>query len=113
MPSEGLVRVFEGRPTFVEKDGGRIFVTVHDQFYLSELARLKEQVRNTHPDRRRFFGLSLQSGRIKVAKRSDQLKLKTHGTFRAAVQQLDMFVRREVAYYHSLGLTPPKVGRRS
>lgn len=42
-----------GRPLFLNVDGGRLYISVHDAFYLERQRAFKRQIRLVHPDRNR------------------------------------------------------------
>ena len=39
-----------GRPLFVPYEGGRIYISVHDRFYLGRKREFKRKIRASHPD---------------------------------------------------------------
>ncbi|MEK7579617.1 MAG: hypothetical protein AAB469_00240 [Patescibacteria group bacterium] len=50
-----------GRPAFIEMNGGRIYISVHDRWHMAEERRFKRRIMAVHPDRvrvRRFWATS-------------------------------------------------------
>jgi hypothetical protein len=121
-----LVPVIQGRPSTISKNGCTLFVSVHDQFYIQEYKRLKQQILDCHPDRRWFTNATIRKsvggtgrgttiGKIKPRTVPNggvvnkPLKPQSAEAFMRAQQLLDQFVKKEIAYYASIGLTPPEV----
>lgn len=45
-----LVPTLPGRPLFLERDGWRTWVVIHDQYFLDKKARFRRRMRAVHPD---------------------------------------------------------------
>jgi hypothetical protein len=45
-----LMQVFDGRPAFIERGGGRVFISPHDQQHRHQRAEWKGRLKQAHPD---------------------------------------------------------------
>ena len=79
-----LIRVFGTRPPVITRDGGTVFVSVHDAEFLRARLAWKRQAVLAHPDR---------GG--------------TTAAFRAAWQGYRRWLRNEAKWYVSHGIMPP------
>lgn len=81
-----------GRPFFLKCEGGKIYISVHDRFYLEKQREFKRRIRARHPDTNK---------RISAARHTrDLLKLR------------ERFRKKEIKWYAQFGLEPPEKGNR-
>lgn len=76
-----------GRPLYVPYQGGRLYVSVHDRFYLEVHRGFKRQIRATHPD---VNHRSWAAGRT-----------------RKLLRERERWEERERLWYARFGLDPP------
>lgn len=79
-----LLPVYGERPPVIEQDGWRIYVSIHDQAYLTRKRELRSKVISSHPD-----------------------KGGTSNKFRLARARLMGFMQQERSWYWKIGLMPP------
>src|SRR5690349_14786166 len=109
-----LIRVFDrGRPTVIEQDNCKVYISVHDEWFLRRLKELRQLILDCHPDRRRFTGVVLVGGGINLGgtfHRSTKKILAPHSTnpFLTAQSKLESFLKKEIKWYAQFGLTPPE-----
>jgi hypothetical protein len=76
-----------GRPFYVNVEGGRLYVSVHDAFYLQRQGEFKRQIRLAHPDRNHHSWASSRTRNLLKAR--------------------ERWEAREARWYGRLGLDPP------
>lgn len=78
----------KGRPMFVQKDGWRVWLYIHDHWYLDQRKMLLGELKKWHPDR---------------------CKRPTANTYtRHLIKCLREFERKEGEWYKQMKLDPPK-----
>lgn len=122
--SDDLILTTPGRPAILAFKGGSIYIGVHDQHYLAEIKRLRQQMYDAHPDRRWFTGVRIPHGRGGIKPGSGNASFiplskgdawkgrfnkESTVPFLAAKSNLDGFIAREAAWYAQYGMTPPPV----
>lgn len=83
---------FPGRPLFVNYDGGRLYISVHDRYHLERLREWKRKIRNAHPDRNRRRFATAQTRNLLKARNKWQ--------------------EQEMVWYAKFKLEPPAGSRR-
>ena len=80
----------KGRPLYIEHEGGRIYISAHDRWFLKILRKFKRQIFMHHPDHNPRGQGSLVTFQI--------------------LRKREQFKKREEKWYASFGLEPPKRG---
>lgn len=77
-----------GRPFYLNVEGGRIYISVHDAFHLERQREFKRQIRFAHPDRNQHSWASSRTRKLLRAR--------------------ERWEEREGRWYAHFGLDPPK-----
>lgn len=121
------------RPSVVETNGGRVYVSVHDQYYLNERKRWKQRLSEAHPDRvnqrplkgkpviddpernrrrrnyRRRAGHSPEMvNAITISLPRPPQSMNKGYRFRRLMEQYEHWMEREIKWYKQIGLEPPR-----
>jgi hypothetical protein len=127
-----LLRISPHRPTIIEQDGGRIYITVHDEYYKRTFREWRQKLKLTHPDMNRgtkttppyhvpemkiaSFTLVLDG---KTYERPESIrkgfvvpqrvyKVSSSGaSFRKIKRQFEAWKKKERAFYSKFNLEPP------
>lgn len=80
---------YKGRPLFVRYDNGKVYISIHDRWYLNILNKFKQRIFKSHPDRNVKRGQG-----VSTTKRLLKARL--------------VFQEREKEWYAFFGLEPPR-----
>lgn len=126
---DALIATRPGRPAVLDKDGCRIYIAVHDEFYRRRKADFKNRLKLAHPDmmptrrvevaahpvkgyhspatnRHGRFGTRWRDG---YRRRPYSLRVrKTAKDFRRINAAYQQWLAEELTWYAAHGLTPPE-----
>jgi len=102
------------RPARIAYHGGTLHLGVHDTYFLGEYQRLRQQMLDCHPDRRRQTMLGIRSSRAEKRAIRPIAEMRfpaSTGAFRRAQDELRYFFTREDQWYAPTGWSAPPVSR--
>lgn len=103
-----LIPTFGSRPAILEVEGVKVYVAIHDAYFLKEYRRLRQQILDCHPDRRQWTGKVLLNNRTFATAQGTLRNPNSTVPFLKAQEALDRFMRQEVEWYLRIGLVPPE-----
>lgn len=116
--STNLIHLNPSRPAVIEKDNGLVYISVHDEYYRTNLREWKNKLKLVHPD---LTGETAIRKTLVQRKNTQPYILRTkrgtsnssHRRYKTIVYWLRKFEawkEREVKWYEQYGLTPPEWG---
>jgi hypothetical protein len=120
-----LIPVTAGRPPLLVKDGCRVYISVHDEFYRRRKAEFRQRLKLSHPDmtpvHRFHIASSTRRSHVSRSRAGDSYMRKEHAhkayvltvknrgqQFRHIMDSYEKWLHGEKVWYAQYGLSPPE-----